>query len=455
MAALAILLSITLGFLLFWRFGGFDGVAPRWAGWLLVFGCGAAIGMGASGSLFFVLLFAGFERATVWIVLAGCAVLGYEIWRKPKAEPPKNGPRFSYVPLLWIAAAVAFAIVTYAMSAAWESNPQGNWDAFSIWNLRAKFLAAGDGLYARAWSPLLSATHPEYPLLLSSFIAACWSAAGAVSDFAPIATSYLFFAALVSIVAGGITALRGPLSGALAAICLIAIPALLTEAPAQYADLPLACFMAGAVLLALLDRPALAGAMAGMAAWTKDEGLLFLAIGVLAVAIQKRHALVRFCSGAAPAAVLALIFKFAIARGTHTAVGLAHSSLASKLTDANRYAITASAMLRELLHWNAGWYHPVLPIAVLALALRFDRRHAREALFCLAIAACMVGGYFGVYIITPYALEWQLQSSLTRLFVQLCPIVLAGIVLALRAPEGALVFEPAAPKPESRRKSKR
>ena len=57
------------------------------------------------------------------------------------------------------------------MSGAWENNPQGNWDAWSIWNLRARFLAAGGIVAHRAWSPLLSSTHPEYPLLTSAFVA--------------------------------------------------------------------------------------------------------------------------------------------------------------------------------------------------------------------------------------------------------------------------------------------
>ena len=30
---------------------------------------------------------------------------------------------------------------TLAMSYAWDQNPQGQWDAWSIWNLRAKFIA--------------------------------------------------------------------------------------------------------------------------------------------------------------------------------------------------------------------------------------------------------------------------------------------------------------------------
>jgi len=99
---------------------------------------------------------------------------------------------------------------------------------------------------------------------------------------------YLFFLALLSTITGGIAGLRGAVPGVLAGLCLMGVPAVLTEVPSQYADVPLACFMAGAALFALLDCPAMAGVLAGFAAWTKDEGLLFLAILFAAIAVLKR-----------------------------------------------------------------------------------------------------------------------------------------------------------------------
>jgi hypothetical protein len=282
-------------------------------------------------------------------------------------------------------------IGTVAMSTAWAAIPHGNWDAWSIWNLRAKFLAAGDGLAARAYSPMLNFTHPEYPLLISAFVAGSWVDAGAISETAPIATSYVFFLALLSLITGGIAVLRGEVLGVLAGICLMGIPAFLGQVPAQYADVPLACFLAGAVLFTLIDRPAMAGVMAGLAAWTKDEGLLFLLILFAAMAILKRPKLLRFCYGAAPAAALALVFKFGIARGTHSLVGAAQTGMASKLTDFTRYWTIASAMVREIFDWGVGWYHPLLPVVVLAIALRFDRKQFRDSLFCSAVALALPG----------------------------------------------------------------
>ena len=187
-------------------------------------------------------------------------------------------------------------------------------------------------------------------------------------------------------------------------------------------------------MFALLDCPATAGVLAGFAAWTKDEGVLFLVILFAAIAALRRPRLLRFCYGAAPAAALVLVFKFGIARGTHSLVSAAQGNVTSKLSDWSRVQITAAAMVREIFAWNTGWYHPILPILVLAIVLRFDRRQTRDGLFSLAIGLALVLGYFGAYVITPNDLRWQLQSSLPRLFVQVCPILLIAAFVAMRAP---------------------
>jgi hypothetical protein len=208
-------------------------------------------------------------------------------------------------------------------------------------------------------------------------------------------------------------------------------------------------------VFALLDFPALAGVLAGFAAWTKDEGVLFLAIMFAAIAALRRPALLRFCYGAAPATALVLVFKFVIARGTHSLVSAAQNSMTSKLSDWSRVQLIAAAMAREIFTWNVGWYHPIMPLLVLAIVLRFDRRQMRDGLFCLAIGLSLLFGYFGVYVITPNELRWQLQSSLTRLFVQVCPIMLIAAYVAIRVPEPAPLAELVKPDVQHRRNGKR
>ena len=79
--------------------------------------------------------------------------------------------------------------------------------------------------------------------------------------------------------------------------------------PDQYADIPLACYFAGALILALLDRPVLAGLLAGLAAWTKDEGVLFALVFLVSAALFRRSQVARLLIGAALGGAVVVFFK--------------------------------------------------------------------------------------------------------------------------------------------------
>jgi hypothetical protein len=319
-----------------------------------------------------------------------------------------------------------------------EAFPHGNWDAWAIWNVRARFLTAGGELAQRAWSDAI--THPNYPQLLPGFVARCWAYGGTISVSAPIATGFLFWAALLSLVTGGVALLRGPSLGLLSGLVLVGAPFFLREAPSQYADVPLACFMAGALLLLLLARPALAGAFAGLAAWTKDEGLLFLAVFIVAAALFRRGWL-RAAAGAIPAAALVLVFKLAIASGTASTLARSLPSLTQHLTDPGRYEAVLSGFVFMFQAARYGWHHPVMGLLALAVLLRFDfKERKRDMLAGAAVTGGMLAGYFFVYVISPYELGWHIQGSAMRLGAQLWPTLVVAVFAGLCAPESMAVL---------------
>ena len=85
----------------------------------------------------------------------------------------------------------------------------------------------------------------------------------------------------------GVSRLRSRSQGLLAGLVLIGLVSFLQRGTLQYADVPLAFFILSAVLLLVLydasERPqrgllVLSGLAAGLAAWTKNEGLLLLLV---------------------------------------------------------------------------------------------------------------------------------------------------------------------------------
>jgi hypothetical protein len=456
-----IVFAAGIGSMLVYRFGGLRSSSPDWAAWLLIAGIGTAAGIGLTSIIYFVarILVPGFRLLPMLVEIALGLWLAVEIYRH-RNEPVKTQATqpFPWNPVLALALLAVLAVGTVGMSSAWEANPQGNWDAWAIWNLRARFLSSGGHLAERAWSPLLTATHPEYPLLLSGFVARCWNYSGTEGNTAPIATAYALFLALVAAGTGGIAALEGGSLGLLFGLAVASSPFLLHEVPSQYADIPLACYFAAAVVLMLLNRPLGAGLMAGLAAWTKDEGLLFLAVFLIAMAILQRRQFVRALAGAIPAGILTLAFKTILAQGTTSLVtkSVQGPGILPKLTDFGRYATVLGALLDEFLNIRAGWYHPILPVIVLAVVLKFKPHWRRDLLPAGTIAGAMLAGYFLVYIVTPENLDWHLATSLNRLSVQVWPLVLIAAFAVLRAPEhAALPVDTPEPPAKDRRTRKR
>lgn len=62
------------------------------------------------------------------------------------------------------------------------------------------------------------------------------------------------------------------------------------------------------------------------------------------------------------------------------------------------------------------------------------------------MALGLLAGYFGIYAITGNDLTWQLQTSLSRLLVQVWPLVLLAGFVTLREPQ--LAERAAAPPPK-------
>jgi hypothetical protein len=371
------------------------------------------------------------------VELAIAAWVGFDLFRRRNLPPAAaEGGRTPLSLPISMGLLLAVGVATVGMAMAWGSTPHGDWDAWAIWNLRARFLAADAGLAQRAWSPVLAATsHPAYPLLVSSFIGRCWSFGHSFSAAVPAATGYVFFLALIALVAGGVAALRGPMLGLLAGLLLAGSPSLLHQVPAEYADVPLACYFVAALIFALLEHPIWAGVFAGLAAWTKDEGLLFLLVLLVGIAIFRRKAVAAALVGALPGAVLAILFKTSLSGGGAPQIATSAPAALQHLADPGRYGIIASAFGHEFLGMGSAWYHPILPLLVLAIALRFDRRNRREMVLCAGVAAALLAGFFGVYVFTANDLPWMLQTSLGRLLVQVWPVLVLAGVIGLRQPE--------------------
>jgi len=344
------------------------------------------------------------------LLLFSAAAVGAAYLRAPAAEADPL-PQGSKAPI-WMTAlagvAAALAAISFLLMVA--AAPHGEWDAWSIWNLRARFLFRAVE-FVSPFSPLIEWTHPDYPLFLPASITLFWHGAGEES----MRVVALLQAGLAcSALAAPFTVIRHVRGGALAAVTALAIAGgstLVRNAATLYADVPLAACMA-----------------AGMAAWTKNEGQLFLIILLAAAAVAWRH-IPYLLAGAAPMLAVLGIFKLKSTAANDLVNSANAANYGSRLADLNRYWITFWGFISESLTFSHFLIPPVLVFAVWLALVRLRQPVPRTRWIPLAVAGAQLAGYFLVFVATAADLDWQINGSMARLLLHVWPIALFGVFL--------------------------
>ena len=442
-AWLLLLVLISLGFALaraFWP-------APwRWsAADPLRLAAAPALGLGAASGIYFALRIVLRQPpiAVIGAVVAAAVILGGVAWRRAQtAEPDAAAPAAVAPRWIWIlaCAGAAMAFLTYLMLHA--AAPHGEWDAWSIWNLRARFLFRAQE-FVSPFSNVIEWSHPDYPLLLPGVVALLWHAGGAESTAITGAVNLLFLISAVAVPAVVVWLLRGPGLGALCALVVLGATGMVRISASLYADVPLAAFIviAGSLAVYALETPGagigpllLAGLAAGFGAWTKNEGLLFcvslLAAHLLSVSApaeigRRVRTLVPLLVGVAVVLALAGHFKVRIAPQNDLVNASNLALFSAKMSDSGRFLTTFLAFAGALLL-------PLGGFAVWLALVRFRVGLSGATILPLVAGTLQLIGYFLVYLGTSKDLVWQLDTSLPRLLLHVWPLAVAGIFLISR-----------------------
>jgi hypothetical protein len=211
----------------------------------------------------------------------------------------------------------------------------------------------------------------------------------------------------------------------------------------QYVDGDLAFYFlasAGMMLVYVSGREPgaalLAGALAGLSAWTKNEGLTFVLLSLAIwvwVLRADRPGMFRFITGLAIPMLVVMLFKLFLAPENDIFEG--EPELLPLLTSTERYPMilkTAVTVFRDMI----GSPVPVLG-ALLLYALAMGR--GRDVPPAVGPAALLLIGqlatYFAIFLITPRDVEWHVRSSIGRLYLHLAPLMLLVLFLWLRSPD--------------------
>ncbi len=349
--------------------------------------------------------------------------------------------------LQWSIALALLLLVGTTLHATWRA-PDGGWDAWSIWNSRARALLRSGGdvrlACAAGRGAALFTLHPEYPLLLPTMIALGWRSLGSETPLVPMLLGLapaLWLAAIGALV----IARSSARSAGFTTLLLLTTPEFARMASAQYAELALSVLVMTALALLLLadelveTQPGrrwlllLAGHSLGLAALVKHEGLVWLLACALVTLVSRRRDLLPFALGAALPLVLLGWFKHSFAPPSDLANGDLVTTLAHLPT---RIGQTALGLVRRIVYVQAWGVHLLAVTAM--LALRMHRRDlSRPALALLSICGVVLGGFLCAYLISPHELTWHLHASIDRLLLQLWPPALLALGLPQRVPARA------------------
>jgi predicted membrane channel-forming protein YqfA (hemolysin III family) len=141
------------------------------------------VGLGVSSLIHFAIMFFTTDRLVIMMVEAGICVFLIGIVHYTKLLPA-NPIKSSTMPetpqikrwqniltffLLIICIVVFGASIIIAMR-----NSHGNWDAWAIWNLRARYLFRSGLNWQSAYALQNSWSHPDYPLFLPLTVVRMW-----------------------------------------------------------------------------------------------------------------------------------------------------------------------------------------------------------------------------------------------------------------------------------------
>jgi len=254
----ALLLLMGAGFLLVlllwpsaWTEGGPGLVIPlSWA-------CGAGVlslvyAFARIGNLGSPWVIAGLDLlAVAFLVAYGGS--GCEAGQQPPAPAAIPQPARRSALYKGLLAALGVLAITFVVRVVYGSylNPHGDWDAWAIWNLNAKFLYLGGDNWRDVF---VVSFHSDYPLLLPGTVARLWTYTSTTSALVPMIVASIFGICLVCLTISALTLLRGRSQGALAGVILLGTPLVVHYSYAQYADVPLAFYFLASMATYMLAR---------------------------------------------------------------------------------------------------------------------------------------------------------------------------------------------------------
>lgn len=474
MLNLAVRLVITMVIILGLGWLTYDAVKPpKKLGWPESLSYAYLLGSGIiSLNLFLQYLVLGELSVQVGLRLAAglsmVALVAHRVvdrWWSPAQvlnEPRESMPAGREEALLRVLKTLLGAMVLFAF---FETiiRPVTGYDAWAIWLFKAKvFFVSRTIDISFLQDPFRSFTHPDYPVLTSLLSTFAYFMLGQVNDRgALILFSSFYLSLLVIFRAWAFRLTQNRILSDLFSLFLATTPVVVGQGgywEAGYADLPLAAYLfSGFVWLASYLRSSdwhelwLGSTFLGLAAFTKNEGVVYFMIAFIVVAIVSLRKSFELSPGRKSKErtlrlklkqILVILVFFVIAslfwlpwQVFRSSLGLKTDLFAGIVWDVSfflervsRLPVVVKGYLLEALIFSKWQLSLSFVLLLIVLGFRVVMRDAALRTLIIFLAGA-VTAQISIYLITPYDLAWHLSSSLSRLLLQIFPLALFSAFL--------------------------
>lgn len=369
------------------------------------------LGIGCISILYFLLLIPGLPLWVSAPVIIVALVLLYR-WLNGEYQPPVQNS-------IWRMAILAIGLVMIADKADGLAEKHGQWDAWAIWNLHARYVA--EPVYWKNMFQNLEYAHPDYPLALPATIAFFCRLAGGFYLLIPYTIHVLVMLSVPVLI---YTEMRRKslLVASLALLLFVTNDMYIIQGVSQMADTLLAFFFLAAFVCFDYAREnrqmiILSSAFLGLCMWTKNEGIMLAMVFVLFNVRNFLFEWRRVLYGIGLPLTALLIFKIGYAPANDLLARRSADTF-NHITEWGRYQQIYRSWIATINeHYKTLKYLVVLYVLYCVLRRKMPDRRLLIILVCLA-------GYFMIYIFSHQDLEWHLFTSAHRLLHQLMPAVI-------------------------------
>jgi len=307
------------------------------------------------------------------------------------------------------------------------SDRYGDWDAWVIWNLQAKYLT--DPIH---WKNMFITTrigHPDYPLLVPGTIAFFTRLFGAVR-IEVVSFAFSFWVAILIPIVLYMQTMRKNIILAVFVLWLFATDVFyITRSVSMYADTTLAfLFMASLIGVRQTENKYLwhliSGACLGCCLWTKNEGVILASVFLAFYLLQfyRQKLLKPFILGFIFPFSVFVFFKLGFAPQNDMVVGINNSNTLLQFFELSRY----QTILRSFTDNIQSKFYAVKILVFIYLGFYILKRRLPQKQFLMLLTCILV--YFMFYIFTVQDLEWHLATSADRLLHQLMPAMVYALL---------------------------